>query len=548
MSYGKRYIDARGFLTYCEKLGVLGTENELETYEREGLMLPVARVVQPEEYAKALLETRLRSTDEPPMPEELIRLRDDWVFLKKDYVGVTEEDLLEPFDREFGKNCCLTKPVLGGYRPWSTFNVVATNSEGQEAHESAATHYYSYWQVHQLYDIQRFPDLYDNRFIMEALPSDFKREFHLPRAYPQESYRTFHGDANFFDFLSYYITTFEREQYKAFAGADVRHSVRKLDGQRADEYIRRLSAQAKAIMGKYCLDERECRHFLVRLVILRNKYRDSDRSRLAGVAERDSLHFASFLVRATGKEYEQIAAEATQNCAWSLRRDVRHVDRPTKTREDARQVLVDASAALVRAFRSGKVCGENPSEDVADIEGLLTFCEKTGPYFLLHALEVLYTPAAEKRPLNRVDQFTALMNLAVSFEYLLRSLWPRQCRSVPTGMDELVERSMSNEPWLDKFRTEYKQLKRGEGALIAALEERNLETRGERTVSAESHVAESFAISCAARNLVVHSYIKEDWIFGDLFWEAAKAITTSILLSWAHATKAGWVKSANAPD
>ena len=48
--YGNRYLRATQFTSHCRSLNVSVDLRELEHYEKEGLMLPVARVLYPDDY------------------------------------------------------------------------------------------------------------------------------------------------------------------------------------------------------------------------------------------------------------------------------------------------------------------------------------------------------------------------------------------------------------------------------------------------------------------------------------------------------------------
>ena len=50
-SWGDRFALVGSFINYCRGLRVETNQDELEFYEKTGAMLPVARVVYPNEYA-----------------------------------------------------------------------------------------------------------------------------------------------------------------------------------------------------------------------------------------------------------------------------------------------------------------------------------------------------------------------------------------------------------------------------------------------------------------------------------------------------------------
>ena len=164
-NYGVRYLTANQFVKYCSALNVKTDINELEYYEKVGIMLPVARVVYPSEYVKLEVLWPLGETDEPPQLDqwpELQRLVDETKIQPKDNADLPDEELIDSFDREMGVNSYLTFPTLETFQPWDSYNIVISSKNAHQIRRSSAKHYYNYWQVHQLYYIKQFPDLYKN--------------------------------------------------------------------------------------------------------------------------------------------------------------------------------------------------------------------------------------------------------------------------------------------------------------------------------------------------------------------------------------------------
>jgi hypothetical protein len=378
MSYGTRYLELGQFIRYCEELNVTVDKRELEYYEEKGVMLPVARVVVPEEYVKRMHEWQYRSTDMPYPDEwpEINRLRDRHLVLLEDYAKLTDEELVDPFDREFGRNPYLVRPDLNNYQSWDSYQVVVEHHDDYDVKESAATPYYSYWQVHQLYEIQKYPDLYKNRFLIEHLPDEFRER--CCRALNLELYRSFHGRAPFFDALSFYITMYNREHNRTFALIPEQYRVRTLNAQQYQAYQSRLRAHAESVVAKYSLAEQDLYAFLVNLLDLHHSYLKAERLKLADELENDIVYQARLIAGKTGKEWKEVADELGKIPPFWSKQAFRHLNPILKERDGARELLLYCmkmySEEMVKMNVQAPVC----SLSEGDLDELLAFCEDNG--------------------------------------------------------------------------------------------------------------------------------------------------------------------------
>src|SRR5688572_26192313 len=104
-NYGVRYLTVDEFIRYCENLNVETDLQELEYYEKIGIMLPIARVIFPEEYIKQRTLWLRGVNKEQPKEDKwpgLERLFDKRRVFPKDYAHLTDEELIDSFDREIG--------------------------------------------------------------------------------------------------------------------------------------------------------------------------------------------------------------------------------------------------------------------------------------------------------------------------------------------------------------------------------------------------------------------------------------------------------------
>ena len=122
-NWGDRFAIVDSFIRYCRGLGVETDQKELEYYEKTGAMLPVARIVFPNEYVIQRDQSRRSgytdwySADQWPAIERLSERIGASPF---DNVALTDEELVHCFDREMdaGDNTYLSRPhsELGAYR------------------------------------------------------------------------------------------------------------------------------------------------------------------------------------------------------------------------------------------------------------------------------------------------------------------------------------------------------------------------------------------------------------------------------------------------
>lgn len=548
MSYGNRYLEIRNFIRYCTKLKVETDESELEYYEEKGIMLPVARVVLPEEYIKRTSKARPTASTEMPLPDEwpeLNQLYDRLLAHPQLYAELPDEELVDSFDRAFDRNHpYLVRPEPGNFKPWDSYRVLVEYQDNHDIEKSTAIHYYSYWQVHQLYDIQKCPDLYQNRFILSLLPEEVKQRHRLPRARNLDIYRDFHGRARFFDALSFYITMYHREHGRTFASIPERHRVKTLDRQQHKDYVERLSAHAKFVCGRYSLKEQDLYTFLIRLLHLRSDYIQAERLKLATELENDITYQARLTASITGKDLEEIANEIGKIDTFSVKREFRHIHLPTKERDEAQQVLLHYAKKMAQALAKNTVQPSIGAFSENEISGLLDFCEHNGLTLLPYTLsELLATEDEASRKFRRLTLYGTSKNLATCLEYFLKAIASRGQITLPSKatLTPVVKTLMTNQTgWIPLFEQRTSCL-RGEDPAEFLSNLTRLLNDHELAGSEDGFWARCFLISCLARNLAVHNYPTDDWFYGDLYGEMLRHLLYSFFYSWHVAKRAGWV-------
>ena len=547
MSYGNRYLEIRNFIRYCTNLKVKTDETELEYYEEKGIMLPVARVVLPEEYIKRTSKARSSGSSEMPLPEEwpeANQLYDRLLIVPQHYAELPDEELVDSFDRAFDRNHpYLVRPEPGHFKPWDSYRVVVEHQDDYDIDQSTATHYYSYWQVHQLYDIQKYPDLYENRLILSLLSGEEER-YWLPRALNLDIYRDFHARARFFDALSFYITMYHREQGRTFALIPERHRLRTLDKQQYKHYVERLSAHAKFVCGRYSLNEQHLYTFLIQLLQLRSDYIQAERLRLAAELENDITYQARLTASITGKDLEEIGNEIGKIAPFWVKREFRHIHLPTKERDEAEQVLFHYTNKMTQDFAKNSIQPSIGAFSEKEISGLLNFCEGNGLTLFPYTLsELLATEDEASRKFRRLTLYGTSKNLATCLEYFLKAIASRFKNTLPSRatLTRVVQTLMTNETgWIPLFEQRTSCLSGEDPAEFLSNLTRLLNDH-QLAGSEDGFWARCFLISCLARNLTVHNYPTDDWFYGDLYGVMLRALLYSFFYSWHVAKREGWV-------
>jgi hypothetical protein len=529
MTYGERYLRISHFISYCAKLNVKTDHRKLEHYEREGIMYPVARVVKPDEYVKREYAWQ--------MQPNLSVTFDEWPDMARLYESlrdttISDEELVESFDREFGRNPCLVQPALTDYSPWDAYKVVVTQANDQDIYQGTVEHFYSHWQVHQLYLLQQSPDLYANYHLLTSLCDACKaQQLFRPWVMEKEQYRTFEGMATFYDALSFYITMYNRERRRTFAHVPELHRIKTLDATQHEVFQQRLRNHAQFVITRYALTENHLFTFLHFLLEKLADYRDAERAKLAGELSHDIRYLASFLWAATGKDWEGIADEIAKTNYYT-KQAFRHLDSGTKVRDTARD-------ALAFFFKENRSTLSTFGIIESDIDGLLRFCDDNDLSLLLHTLDDSIATLEEEKKFLRITRYVTFKNFAMSLEFFLKALAQKAVakgRADLVGLEggtlvPVITKVMKNETaWIHIFGNYSK--KAGPADFSANL----------AAIQAEPNdIARHFLLACLARNLTVHRQPIDDWFYGDLFGELLRSIQTALFYSWSVAKREHWV-------
>jgi hypothetical protein len=546
-NYGVRYLTVDEFIRYCGNLNVETDLQELEYYEKLGIMLPVARVIYPEEYVKQktlwLVGASKELPDESKWPG-LKRLFDRSRVTPEQYADLSDEELIDSFDREIGKNPHLVRPTVGNFKPWDSYKISVPYGDGLKSFASTAEHRYGYWQVHQLYLIQQYPDLYKNKSLLDHISDEIKERLHRPFSLNPDLLREFKGLASMFDLLSYWITLYEREQKRAFALIPPKHQVKHLDETQYQAYLDRLKFSAESAQVRYSKSVDELYQFLYELLELRRDYQKKERSKLVEELKNDIIYLAHLIELLTDSDWEEVADELGRRFTFWTRQNFRYLDLLIKERDEAREILVDVAKKYEEVLKTHNISGSRLAFPSSDIDDLLDYCKRQNYTVLFTSLSGMTATEEEYAEKFRpVTRYTNLKNALTALEFMMRDF------ALRTGgtkgrltLSVVIESVMKNEAWFSLYE------KKDKRKLISANNEAEFFNHLNQLLhdpdlvqSEDAFWARIFLIASLARNLTAHDFPTEDWFYGELYGDMFEAGIYALMYSWQFAKTNGWV-------
>lgn len=539
---GERFINHTEFIRYCKDLNVHTYESELEHFEKIGEMLPVARVIFPIEH---VIDQELRDYCGDPSSnnarymdveaqDELRRLLQE---IKRAHSSVdfSDDGLIHGFDREFDKkNKFLSRPKTDEFQAWTEYKVDGFSLTSQEITPSliSARHYYSYWQVYQLYSVQ------------QALRKNEAPQYLAIDAKMRSN----------FDALSFWITMYRRERQRAFARAFAnvpdKYGVKRLDDSCYADYRKRLRNHADAVANRFGLGRDGLYRFLHNLVERYESYRKNERYKLADALKQDIFDLQRLIEIRLCDDFDKISGELRRIYTRDAATTFRHLDISVKERDYACDVIADISDLCCADLE--KLGCQDWSFTSADANGLLDYCEQEGLGLLLTALGGMMAVGEEEYSHNfrRVQMYTNLKNALTSYEYLLKSLGEKGGYKVGTTLGSAIHATMGKQPWFALY------IKKVNSTLVRSNSEEeffcNLEKLQKdcelQQTNKDGYWARIFLITHLARNAAVHLYPKGDRYFADPFGTTLHAVVNATCYTWKLAQSENWLSSESSDE
>ncbi len=544
--WGYRFAEVDHFIGYCRDLNIKTNQRELEHYERIGAMLPVVRVVYPDEYVIQRDQSQWNGVingDTIAQWPALARLSERVGLFPIGYEGLTDEELIHCYDREMeaGDNLYLKQPASDDFQPWSEYRVTVPDGRGNDIKRPTAKHYYSYWQVHQLFWIQQYQDLYKNARLIERIPEDDPERRFRPWAPKNERLVDFDDKRRSFNALSFWVTVYGQERSRTFAGIAETNGIRRLDDVQANAHRTRLATLAGQVTERFQLTPEGFYSFLHKLIALMEDYERKERYKLAEALKRDIFAWEDLLMLTTGETRDEVAEELGRVSIYD-KRTFRNLDIATKEHEYALDFLNHASKGCANDL--GHLGDSQWSFTDADAHDLLDYCEQAGLGLFMTALSGMVAIGDEeyRRNFRRVQKYTNLKNVLNSYEYMLKTI--AQQAGVIVGKETLtplVDKVMVNEAWYKLFDAKKQQgILNGQNTQEFLTNLGALLTDNQLNGSPQGYWARKFLVMCLARNVTVHSFPNEDSYYGDLFGPMLDAAIIATFYTWRLAKTKGW--------
>ena len=545
--YGERFLMATDFISHCRELNIRVSKEELEHYEKTGVMLPVVRLTCPEEYVVEQAQLRLSHSfdivDTSRWPE-LQRLEERLLLIRfpEDFACLTDAELVHCFDREFDANPYLARPSTDTFMPWNEYRVQLPDVYDGQLTEPTAEHYYSYWQVHQLHHIRKFPILYKYRRLLEHVPEGTQSGLSL-HSLDSEYLADFKGMRRYFDALSFWMIVYLRERGRTFAAVTEVNGVRTLSESQTDDLRERLKTHAGVVLSRFNFCSDDLYEFLRELIGLYEAYLQDERYKLAEDLKSDMLHLSNLIELKAGVSRERIE----DSLSYYDARTFRHLNEANKERDYAVNVMKNVASKCTQDLHA---LGINWSFTESEINDLLDHCEQEGVGLLCTALSGMLAIGDEEHRLKyrRVTRYTNIKNILSSYEYLLKSLGDKANPNLDIGgkpLTSAVDTAMANESW---FALSLSQRNGPNGSLLKADNTtdfiNNLTTilnDSQLSNSVEGYWARTFLFVLSARNVTVHFYPDEDSYYGELFGEMLNTSVIAMFYTWRWAKQKGWV-------
>ena len=542
--YGRRYLTASQFSSYCTALNVhlRAFNSELELYEREGVLLPVARVIKPDEY---LIE-RKKVSQEPegfsqslPEWDELERLLYGYkIDRRTDRCKTTDAELWHPFDREFEHhNRYLIRPTPGDFKAWKTLRVRIgeTTENGYEV--ETAVHYYHYWQAYQVCAIQeKYPIFAKHSEVFKYFKDSARdRINHLwPRA--SDAVSTLNRKASYFDALSFYIEMYAAEESRTFTAIPARAGIKQLNDEEFERYRSRQTDHATFVLQRYGLTSSQLCQVLVDVLNLRNKYQRDERAKLANELEKDVAFLASFIAGVTDQSLDEITEEVGKRSTFGIKQEFRHLDKAVQVLDYARDTFERLMGDYNKEFPGFNI-------SITEIDELLKFIEAKGlfiiPYTMFDTDEALNNP----RAFRRTSLYVGMKNLTTGLECLIREIakkLPHPTRSMDTfgSLINTVFKEWCGELWKEGKKAKYRKPTKP-SEFISNITDVYADSTLDQQI--HGHTIRVFLTAYWARNLTAHHYTLEDDLYGDLYGRVYRSTCHAIFYTWTYATQKGWV-------
>lgn len=307
--YGHRYIEVNRFASYCKSLNIDVSEGELEFYEKEKLLFPVARILMPEDYVRYMFDID-HNPSNPYYHKPQFELPDKWeriyrLMNRTNFPIFHKDDGVHFFDKQLGKSKYLVKPKENPFKDWRFYKVIAGKIGDSDVKQETVKHYYHYWQVFQVVEIQRYLEFCCKMTLNEN--KDFLQNKNYPLYYyiPFPRCKVAEGDYlgmnNEFDALSFFIRQINRKEIEFIdKGKPIGGGFKQLNTRQVRALERANKRIAEYVCQRFGLDEDKLFVFLRKLLDLHVDYERKERAKLAREIRKDASYLVTLIIYKTG--------------------------------------------------------------------------------------------------------------------------------------------------------------------------------------------------------------------------------------------------------
>ncbi len=532
--FGKRYLRSEDFTRLCKVVGLhICKDYELEEYERERWMFPAARMIMPDDYARAFWSHFHQPNLEVKFDERYLPFHKlDWAIRYNIQADRTQasRDLRHPIDIAWGNVDGLERPIEEEYKPWDTC-VISLEGVGREVCQPTATHFYHYWQIYELYQVRKQQKgMYrDNVLLPELGPT---------RTDPLAL-------SVLFDAVSYFQHLYQSQRSLLFQGVQAdEDGWISLDETRQDDLEQAAQRYAADSMQMYELDQNALYSGLRRMMDLHASYKEADRARLAEALKADLWRTVEFIYSAFGAPTEEIAERAgTIRGYASNYLELLFPNRRQETQSKSLNIL----RSLAQEYNA-RASDYSMSDD--DLENLLAYTESSNLAWFEYVVTELNRSHFELHSWYAAETFLHLKALASFPESLMRTLVLRNADTITQGSFQKQRNpGMGNlnclmfgnlRPSILKHYNDANHWNAQESAkFVSNLS--HLVALISAATSGEAYLGINLALATLLRNFTSHLVVEDPAMLRGQYVRCVRAILAAAFSAWKSAEKKGWI-------
>lgn len=550
--YGKRYIEANGFVSYCRSLNIDISESELEFCEREKLLFPVARILIPDDYVKYMFDI-VHNPSNPYYHKHQFKFPDKWIkiyrLLNKNNFPLSHKDGgIYFFDKQFGKNKYLVRPIETPFKPWECYKVIAGKIGDNEIKQDTAKHYYHYWQAYQIVEIQRYLEFCCKMTLKENIDflqnKNYPLYYHIPFSRSKVANGDYVGVNNEFDALSFFIRqTNSKEAEFIDKGKPIGGGFKQLSTRQIGTLEKENKCIAEYVCHRFSLDENGLFVFLRKLLELHIDYERNERTKLAREIRKDASYLVSFITYKTGLKSLDVSKKIGRLGGHSGNYlDVIFPNQIEKAKQRATPTFESFLKDYNTALPSRRIIDEN-------LKHFLSFCEETDTLSFMSAIADINEEWFNRDSLSETVLISSLRECACFPERLgelvAKKTRKRTIKSLVTKritLKVVIQTFFNQESWFNSLIRMW-EIKSSFNT-VTEFEQKYNFLVGQNTLSTnreEDNIFRALLLTSLIRNYVVHRNAS----FGILennYIVLVKNAAIVIFLLWQEVEKNGLVK------